>query len=120
MPEENQNHWVDRFDKHLESLSTKIDNLANGTHIRLDAHNDRVDAKIASLDAKMEEQHRQLSETIQTKFSDLNDRIYDNAAKLSKHEHNFSVLNFLVTSGIATLLAIVSFISGFLPWGSKH
>ncbi len=90
MPESG-NNWALR-------LENKIDNLAD---------------KVDGMNDKMYEQHSEAREYLHTRMKEMDERINNASQKLADHEKNFGLLNFLVTSGLASILGLVSFFSGW-------
>lgn len=76
---------------------------------KIDAVSDKVDQKTDWLDEKMSANHKDLRDGLTHRIETLEDKIEEHGIKLTRHEHNFTLLGFLVTGGIATF-------SGFFQW----
>lgn len=77
---------------------------------KIDAVADRVDHKIDSLDQKLEASHRDIRDGLVQRVEPLERKVEDMSLKLNRHEHNFTILGFLVTGGFATLTGAFNWI----------
>lgn len=101
-------HWIQRFEQKLDQM-----------HLRMDSSAEKIDEKLCVMEEKSEARHANLHAFCTTEFSALNTKWAETSTKLTKHENYFSIVGFLVTSGIATFIAVITFVSGSI-FPHKH
>lgn len=80
---------------------------------RIEEVSDKLDAKIDSLEVKMTQDHKDLLSTISGRLEPLEKKVDDHQIKIVRHEHNFTILGFLVTGGLASVVGAFSWLSQF-------
>lgn len=84
---------------------------------KVDALPDKVDARINSLEDKISADNRVLRTELASKVAKLETKVDNNTTKIAAHEHNFKVATFILTSGLAGAMGVISWLYGL--FGNK-
>jgi uncharacterized protein YukE len=87
---------------------------------RIDAASDRFESKLDNLEKRVIEMQSSFQDQTSSRLSDMETRLQSHGEKLVKHEHTFSVITFIFTSGIAGMTALFSWFSGIFGSRPPH
>jgi hypothetical protein len=79
---------------------------------KIDEVDSKMDDRIEFLHDRIGDSADDLRECVFKKLEPLEAQVHEHSLKLNRHEHNFTLLTFIVTAGAATL-------SGWFNWVSQ-
>jgi hypothetical protein len=77
--------------------------------------NNKVDGHHRCIENKLSE----LIGSLEKRFSEVEDRVLFNEKKVSEHGHYFSMLKYVLTGGVATIVGFITWITQIFPFGHK-
>lgn len=125
----------DKVNKKIDDLSAKVDALYERSLSfyhkeaigRMDRLYERVESKIDDLESSIKEDSKNMQtelmkrlESVDSELNLIDNKVVFNSNRITKHEANFGILNFLITSGLGALLAMSAWISGLFTGGNGH